>query len=139
MSLAWLDSRTSDASENGTGSLLQSTAVAIIDASEPATEQSEEGRPPPMGLGNLECFPIIEVAFNKEMWWSMSPKLSAELFAKCKAGQEARYTWEGRTYIIDFVRKEQRNLDNDRIRTIRVSWILAEDATALWTGQVRVA
>ena len=137
MSLAWLDSTTSAASENSTGSLLQSTAVAIIDASGPATEQSEEGRPLQMRLGSLDYFPIIEVAFKKEMWWSIPPEMSAALFAKFKAGQDARYTWDGRQYIIDFVRREQTNIDNERIRTIRVSWILAGDATAQWTGQIR--
>ena len=41
-------------------------------------------------------------------------------------------------YQIDFVRKQQRSLDNGRMRTIRVIWILEEDATQTpqWTGQI---
>ena len=117
MSLAWLDSTTSAASENGTGPLLQSTAMETIDASGPATEQSEEGRP--------RHIPIIEVAFSKGMWWSIPQEMSAGLFEKFKAGQDAGYTWDWgdsrkgswqpdgedtsiNRYMIDFVRKQQK-------------------------------
>ena len=117
----------------------------IIDASGPATEHSEEGRP--------RRIPIIEVAFSKGMWWSIPPEMSAELFAKFKAGQDAGYTWDWgnsrngawkpdgeetsiNRYMIDFVRKQQKNIDNGRMRTIRLIWILEEDATPQWTGQI---
>ena len=59
---------------------------AIIDASGPATEQSEEGRP--------LRIPIIEVAFSKGMWWSIPQEMSAELYARCEDGQDAVYTWD---------------------------------------------
>ena len=118
---------------------------AIIDASGPATEQSEEGRP--------LRIPIIEVAFSKGMWWSIPQEMSAELFEKFKAGQDAGYTWDWgdsrkgswqpdgedtsiNRYMIDFVRKQQKNIDNGRMRTIRLIWILEEDATPQWTGQI---
>ena len=58
----------------------------IIDASGPATEHSEEGRP--------RRIPIIEVAFSKGMWWSIPQEMSAQLFAKFEAGQDAGYTWD---------------------------------------------
>ena len=118
---------------------------AIIDASGPATEQSEEGRP--------RHIPIIEVAFSKGMWWSIPQEMSAGLFEKFKAGQDAGYTWDWgdsrkgswqpdgedtsiNRYMIDFVRKQQKNIDNGRMRTIRLIWILEEDATPQWTGQI---
>ena len=89
----------------------------IIDASGPATEHSEEGRP--------LRIPIIEVAFSKGMWWSIPQEMSAQLFAKFEAGQDAGYTWDWgnsrngawkpdgeetsiNRYIIDFVRKQQK-------------------------------
>ena len=145
MSSATLDSTTAAASENGTGSLPQSTAVETIDASGPATEQSEEGRPPQI--------PIIQVAFKNEMWWSIPPDVSAYLFALFAAGQDAVFTWnwgesrlgswspDGQNtninrYMIYFERKLQKNLDNGRLRTIRVIWIDKEDATPEWNGQI---
>ena len=110
-----------------------------------ATEHSEEGGP--------LRIPIIEVAFSKGMWWSIPREMSAQLFAKFEAGQDAGYTWdwgdsrEGswkpvgeetsiNRYMIDFVRKQQKNIDNGRMRTIRLIWILEEDATPQWTGQI---
>ena len=138
MSSATLDSTTAAASENGTGSLPQSTAVETIDASGPATEQSEEGRPPQI--------PIIQVAFKNEMWWSIPPDVSAYLFALFAAGQDAVFTWPSwnwgasykkkHRYMIYFDRKLQKNLDNGRLRTIRVIWIDKEDATPEWNGQI---
>ena len=109
-----------------------------MDASGLATEHSEEDGPPRI--------PIIEVAFGKGMWWSIPQEMSAELYARCEDGQDAVYTWdwgdsrkgsykpEGEEtsinrYQIDFVRKQQRNLDNGRMRTTRGIWILEEDAT----------
>ena len=117
----------------------------IIDASGPATEHSEEGRP--------RRIPIIEVAFSKGMWWSIPQEMSAQLFAKFEAGQDAVYTWDWgdsrkgswkpddeetsiNRYMIDFVRKQQKNIDNGRMRTIRLIWIREEDATPQWTGQI---
>ena len=110
-----------------------------------ATEHSEEGRP--------LRIPIIEVALSKGIWWSIPRKMSAQLFANFEAGQDAGYTWdwgdsrEGswkpdgeetsiNRYMIDFVRKQQKNIDNGRMRTIRLIWILEEDATPQWTGQI---
>ena len=118
-----------------------------MDASGLATEHSEEGKPPRI--------PIIEVAFGKGMWWSIPREKSAELDARCEDGQDAVYTWNWgdsrkgswqpddqetstNRYMIDFVHMQQRNIDNGRMRTIRVIWILEEDATQTpqWTGQI---
>ena len=79
--------------------------------------------------------------------------MSAELYAKFEAGQDAVYTWDWddsrkeswkpddqetsvNRYMIDFVHMQQRNIDNGRMRTIRLIWILEEDATPQWTGQI---
>ena len=117
----------------------------IIDASGPATEHSEEGRP--------LRIPIIEVAFSKGMWWSIPQEMSAELFAKFKAGQDAVYTWDwGESgqgawesdgaetfinhYIIDFTCNRQTNRDTGRMRAIRVIWITARDVMPQRTGEI---
>ena len=36
--------------------------------------------------------PIIEVAFNEGMWWSMPQEMSAELYGFHAKGQDAAYT-----------------------------------------------
>ena len=121
--------------------------AAVHQAHGDAPEHPKEGRPPRI--------PIIEVDFPKGMWWSIPQQMSAELYAKCEDGQDAGYTWDwggSRTgswkpegeetsinrYVIDFVRKQQRNLDNERLRTTRAVWSLEEDATETpqWTGQI---
>ena len=85
--------------------------------------------------------PIIEVAFNNDMWWSIPQVMSQGLYEKYLHGeQDIGYTWdwgERRTgsyvhdgqdtsinrYILDFDAREQRNLDNGRRRKIRVVWV----------------
>ena len=37
---------------------------------------------------------------------------------------------------VAFVHKQQRNIDNGRMRTIRLTWILEGDATPQWTGEI---
>ena len=108
------------------------------------SDGSEECRPPRI--------PIIEVAFGKGMRWSIPQDMFAELDAKFEAGQDAVYIWDWgdsrkgswqpddqetsiNPYMIDFVHMQQRNIDNGRMRTIRLIWILEEDATPQWTGQ----
>ena len=106
---------------------------AIIYASGLATEHSEEGKPPRI--------PIIEVASGEGIWWSIPQQLSAALYANCEAGQDAVYRMNhgGTTinrYMIDFVHKQQRDIKNGHLRAIRLIWILEEDATPQWTGQI---
>ena len=98
--------------------------------------------------------PIIEVAFNNDMWWSIPQVMSLGLYEKYLHGeQDIGYTWdwgERRTgpwvhdgqdtsinrYIPDFDAREQRNLDNGRLRTIRVVWVDHADLAPRWTGQI---
>ena len=98
--------------------------------------------------------PIIEVAFNNDMWWSIPQVMSQGLYEKYLHGeQDIGYTWdwgERRTgsyvhdgqdtsinrYILDFDAREQRNPDNGRRRTIRVVWVDHADLAPRWTGQI---
>ena len=161
MAEEWLYLTPSAASENSTEPLLQSTAVESIDASAPATEQSGVEIPQSTaGLATEQAeesaprsIPIIEVAFNNGMWWSMPKKLSAWLHEQFEAGNDAIYTWnfggkrkgglkiDGEDtsinrYKVDFVNMHQTQIDNGRMRTIRVIWVYEEDTEPQWTGQI---
>ena len=39
-------------------------------------------------------------------------------------------------YVIDFKTWEQRNLDNDRRRSVRLVWVAAERVDPKWIGQI---
>ena len=98
--------------------------------------------------------PIIEVAFKNGMWWSIPSEMSQGLYEKHLQGeQDIGYTWdwgEHRTgswvhdnqdtsinrYVIDFDAMEQKNIDNGRLRTIRVAWVDHADVAPRWTGQI---
>ena len=98
--------------------------------------------------------PIIEVAFRNGMWWSIPQEMSRQLYEHFLAGEDACYTWDwGDTrngswqpdseqntsinrYIINFDRMEQKNIDNNRTRSVRIGWVRNEDVTARWTGQI---
>ena len=89
----------------------------IIDARGLATQPSDEGKP--------ARIPIVQVAFNNGVWWSIPSEMSAALYAKCEAGEDAGYTWDWgdswpgswkpdgektsiNRYVIDFVHKRQK-------------------------------
>ena len=97
--------------------------------------------------------PIFEVAFNNDMWWSMPADLSQELYDKYEDGQPVFYwcDWtksrygsfeiDGEPtsinrYQIDFNTWEQRNLDNDRRRSVRLVWVPADKVNPIWTGEI---
>ena len=80
----------------------------------------------------------ILVEFNNDMWWMMPHELSGPIVEQWRSGAtHCSYVWnwhgtrqgsyqpEGaqtdiNRYIIDFTTMTQRNIDNDRTRTIRV-------------------
>ena len=81
--------------------------------------------------------PIFEVAFKKGMWWSIPADMSQAIYEKYINDEDACYTWdwgssragswrpEGEEtsinrYIINFETWEQRNVDNDRRRSVRL-------------------
>ena len=97
--------------------------------------------------------PIIEVAFKNGMWWSIPMEMSLALYQKYEQGEDAGYTWdwgEQRTgswvhqneetsinrYVIDFSAMQQRNIDNGRLRTIRIVWVSCADVAPRWTGEI---
>ena len=97
--------------------------------------------------------PIIQVAFQNGMWWSIPWEMSQALYEKHLQGENAGYTWdwgEHRTgswvhdgeetsisrYVIDFDVMQQKNIDNGRLRTIRVAGVDPADVAPRWTGQI---
>ena len=105
--------------------------------------------PPPL----LRGIPIFEVAFRNGMWWSIPQEMSQQLFEKYSTDQDAGYTWDWgdsrsgswkpedadtsiNRYVIDFVAWEQRNIDNDRRRSVRLVWVRPRDVTPSWAGHI---
>ena len=96
--------------------------------------------------------PIFEVAFNNGMWWSIPQNMSQLIYEKYQNGENACYTWDSgesregswqpnaemliNRYAIDFMTWEQRNLNNDKRRSVRLVWVAAESVVPKWTGQV---
>ena len=98
--------------------------------------------------------PIIEVAFRKDMWWSIPASMSQQLYDKHRAGEESiGYTWDWggarrgawspdgeetsiNRYLLDFRSMVQKNIDNHRVRSFRITWVLPEQIEAVWTGEI---
>ena len=98
--------------------------------------------------------PIIEIAFRNGMWWSLPQDMSQRLYDKYVASEsDIGYTWDwgpSRTgswspqdegtsinrYLLDFKRMEQTNIDNHRMRSFGIVWVLPEQIQARWTGQI---
>ena len=97
--------------------------------------------------------PIFEVAFNKGMWWSMPAELSQQIYEQCRSNEDVCYTWgwgnsrvgswelDGEVatinrYVIDFKTWDQRNLDNDRRRSVRLVWVAPEKVEPTWTREI---
>ena len=122
-----------------------------------ATEQSAvviyaSGNAAEHSTNQLRLIPIIEVAFNNGMWWSIPQEMSAAIYARFTAGQDAGYTWDwGKSrpgswvrdgvktsisrYTLDFTWMEQTNIDNKRKRSFRIAWVLPDQIEAHWTGE----
>ena len=96
--------------------------------------------------------PIFEVAFRHGMWWSIPAEMSQQIYHKYTNQEDAVYTWDWgdaragswqpdgeetsiNRYMIDFEAWEQRNLDNDRRRSVRLVWVTAGMVDPKWTGQ----
>ena len=81
--------------------------------------------------------PIFQVAYGK--WWSIPADTSQRLYEHYKNAytsqrlsqtQDLVYTWDwgNSRYVIDFITWEQRNLDSDRRRPVRLKWVPADNA-----------
>ena len=97
--------------------------------------------------------PVIEVAFPNGMWWSIPWEMSQALYEKHLQGENAGYVWDWgehrdgswvnddeatsiNRYVIDFDAKKQKNIDNGRLRSIRIAWVDHADVAPCWTGQI---
>jgi hypothetical protein len=84
--------------------------------------------------------PIFEVAFRQGMWCSISAGLSQQILDKYTNNEYVEYTWDlgnkRRRYTIDFQLWQQRNLDNNRRRSVRLVWVTAESVDPKWTGEI---
>ena len=103
---------------------------------------------------HAEKVPVIEIAFKNGMWWALPQEMSQALYDKHLAKEtNIGYTWawgDSRSgswkpddeetsinrYLIDFEAGIQRNIDNNRHRTMRVVWVNPSSITARWTGQI---
>ena len=84
----------------------------------------------------------IQVDFNNDMWWAMPQELSDSILEQWTHGaQQVAFIWDWKTtrlgsyqpggaqtsinrYIIDFDTMYQRNLDNNRMRKVKVVAVL---------------
>ena len=97
--------------------------------------------------------PIFEVAFKNGMWWAIPADMSEAIYEKYINDEDAGFTWDwgssragswrpegGETsinrYIIDFETWEQRNIDTDRRRSVRVAWAATERVDLMRTGRI---
>ena len=98
--------------------------------------------------------PIIEVAFRNGMWWALPQDLSQQLYDRYQAREvDIGYTWDWgesrigswkpddeetsiNRYLLYFEEGIQRNIDNNRQRTIRIVWVDPSSTTARWTGEI---
>ena len=98
--------------------------------------------------------PVTEIALKHEMWWALPQEMSQALYDKYLANEtDIGYTWDWgdsrsgswkpddeettiNRYLIDFEAGLQRNIDNNRHRTMRVVWVDPSSTTARWTGQI---
>ena len=101
--------------------------------------------------------PIVEVAFDKGLWWPIPVEISRALYQQFREEQEGTYEWnwgeDGRDgsfkgvngnettkinrYKIDFKCMMQTNMDNGRERAVRNVMVRSEDVgvparTGLW-------
>ena len=132
-----------------------STSTTAAGAMSGATEHVGIGAAEHVGIGAEEHkVPIVEVAFNHGLWWSIPQAMSGELYEKYINGEDAGYTWDwgegGRAgswkpdgeettinrYVIDFATGVQTNLDNQRKRSIRIIWVRPRDVVPQFTGEI---
>ena len=110
-----------------------------------------------VGLRDPQVVPTIVVGllfpFRNGMWWSIPAPISTALYEKYVNNEDAVYTWDwGDTrsgswrpdgeqtrinrYVMDFRAWEQRNIDNNRKRSVRLVWVTAETVDPKWSGQI---
>ena len=132
---------------------MQCTSAALADSGEQPVHTEVNSAEQPASI------PIIEVAFKNGMWWSLPDWMSRDLYEKFEQRLDAGYIWDWRepmtgswvnegeetsinrmriqpaTNMIDFIAKQQKNIDTCGLRTIRVAWVSPADVEPRWTGQ----
>ena len=130
---------------------------------QPVHSKSDSAEQPAFKLPSrtsAEQVPIIEVAFKNDLWWSIPRAASRHLYEELEQGLDAGYIWDWRepmtaswvnegeetsinrtriqpaTNIIDFIAKQQKNIDTGGLRTIRVAWVSPADVEPRWTGEI---
>ena len=129
--------------------MLQSMAGSATEQSDAVMDSIETDSTRPAYAKNLGTLPHvsqlqweIHVEFNNGMWWAMPHDLSDPILNEwMKGAQQVSFVWDwGKTrkgsyrpdgaetshnrYIIDFDSMQQRNIDNDRTRTVKVVAVL---------------
>ena len=117
-----------------------------------ATEHADEEAS--VATEHAEKVPVIEIAFKNGMWWALPQDMSQQLYDRYLANEtDIGYTWDWgdsrsgswkpddeetsiNRYLIDFEAGLQRNIDNNRHRTMRVVWVNPSSTTARWTSQI---
>ena len=118
-------------------------AASSASANGSATEQPDAVMDATMCLPHVSQMQWeIHVEFNNGMWWAMPHDLSDPIVREwMKGAQQVSFVWDwGNTrkgsyspdgaetshnrYIIDFDSMKQRNIDNDRTRTVKVVAVL---------------
>ena len=125
---------------------LQMHSLPLHDAAA-ATEHSA-------GSAAEATVPIVEVAVKNGMWWALPVDISRQLYDQQMAGLDAGYTWDwgphGRRgswcpegedttvnrYVVDFVAMVQTNIDNGRMRSVRIAWVRPADVQARYIGEL---
>ena len=98
--------------------------------------------------------PVIEIAFKKGMWWALPQETSQALYDRYLANEiNIGYTWDWgdarsgswkpndeetsiSRYLLDFEAGLQKNIDNNRHRSMRVVWVNPSSTVARWTGEI---
>ena len=85
--------------------------------------------------------PIVEVAYENDMWMQLPLETSRDLLEIHWKGAKSGYTWDWgqqhgkENYILDFNTGMQRSVQAGTIRNIRVIWLHPALLTPYWTGQ----
>ena len=117
-----------------------------------ATEHADEEAS--VATEHAEKVPVIEIAFKNGMWWALPQEMSQALYDKYLANEtDIGYTWDWgdsqsgswkpddeettiNRYLLDFEAGLQRNIDNNRHRTMCVVWVHPSSTGGRWTGQI---
>ena len=129
---------------------VQMDSSPAVDTGQPGPTGSATEQPDPaMNHGTLQWeIPVtqlkweIHVSFNNDMWWAMPQELSDSILEQVTHGaQQVSFIWDWKTsrlgsyqpggaqtsinrYMIDFNTMYQRNLDNNRMRKVKVVCVL---------------